>query len=183
MSEIEALLKAYRERVGMPWDRSLAGPQRVWFTVYEPTVERRLRLHLPEFAIATTEAAHGWALVDLTTAFGRWMAGHRYRDSYFRQPERMQHALQDFGKSVAAEVQERLLAPDVDDDTVVAIAGVASLFGLTRVSALIEAVAPAVRGRLLVFFPGRHDGPNYRLLDARDGWSYLAVPISATDGK
>jgi|SRR5579864_9280653 len=183
MSEIEALLKAYRERVSMPWDRSLAGPQRVWFAVYEPSQERRLRLHLQEFAIATEEAGHGWALIDLTSAFGRWMGEHRYRDAYFRQPERMQLALQDFGKSIANEVTARLAAPDAGDDTVMALSGVASLFGLTRVSSLVEAVAPAVRGRLLVFFPGRHDSANYRLLDARDGWNYLAIPIAATDGK
>jgi hypothetical protein len=32
---------------------------------------------------------------------------------------------------------------------------------------------------LLVFFPGQFDNNNYRLLDARDGWNYLAVPITA----
>lgn len=183
MSEVEALVKAYKERVELPWERSLAGPQRVWFAVYDPAQERRLRLHLEEFAIATKESGHGWIAIDLTTAFGRWMAGHRYRDSYFRQPERVQLALQDFSKSVTGEVTERLSAADVDDNTVAAIIGVGSLFGLTRMSALIEAVAPAIRGRLLVFFPGQHHGSNYRLLDARDGWNYLAVPITATDRK
>ena len=43
---------------------------------------------------------------------------------------------------------------------------------------LMEAVTDRVRGRLLVFFPGEREGSNYRLLDARDGWNYLAVPIT-----
>lgn len=60
--------------------------------------------------------------------------------------------------------------------------GVGSLFGLARVSLLLEKVAPRVRGRVLVFFPGEHDNGNYRLLDARDGWNYLAIPITAQEG-
>jgi hypothetical protein len=27
-------------------------------------------------------------------------------------------------------------------------------------------------------FPGQFERNNYRLLDARDGWNYLAVPIT-----
>ena len=57
--------------------------------------------------------------------------------------------------------------------------GVATLFGLTRVSTAIEKVAPVIKGRMLVFFPGQHENGNYRLLDARDGWNYLAIPITA----
>jgi hypothetical protein len=35
-----------------------------------------------------------------------------------------------------------------------------------------------IQGRLVVFFPGQFERNNYRLLDARDGWNYLAVPIT-----
>jgi hypothetical protein len=38
-----------------------------------------------------------------------------------------------------------------------------------------------VPGRLLQTFPGTHEGGIYRLLDARDGWNYLAVSIPSTD--
>ena len=31
---------------------------------------------------------------------------------------------------------------------------------------------------LSIFFPGQYEQNNYRLLDARDGWNYLAVPIT-----
>lgn len=43
-------------------------------------------------------------------------------------------------------------------------------------------VEPHIRGRLLVFFPGVYEHENYRLLDARDGWNYRAVPILAAEG-
>ena len=61
----------------------------------------------------------------------------------------------------------------------VAVSGVAGLFGFAKVSSVIEKVVPKVRGRLVVFFPGEHEDNNYRLLDARDGWNYLAIPIKA----
>ncbi len=181
MSEIESLAARYEQFVALPWDHTLAGPQRVWFAVYDPAQERRLRLRLTEFEVATKRAGHGWAAVDLTDSFAHWMAGHEYREAYFEQPEDMDLALEDYAGSVAGEVRAALTAPEVDDNTVVAVVGVASLFGLTRVSALLEKVAPDIRGRLLVFFPGRHDGSKYRLLDARDGWDYLAVPITAKE--
>jgi hypothetical protein len=49
------------------------------------------------------------------------------------------------------------------------------------VSSVIEGIKTTVPGRLLVFFPGEYhpEGHTYRLLDARDGWNYLAVPLLA----
>ena len=62
-----------------------------------------------------------------------------------------------------------------------ALLGVGALFGVARVSSLVEGVKDAVDGRLLVFFPGEYhpETHSYRLLDARDGWNYLAVPLLA----
>ena len=60
----------------------------------------------------------------------------------------------------------------------VGIFGIASLFGYVRVSELMKKIERDIRGRLAVFFPGEYDDNNYRLLDARDGWNYLAVPIT-----
>jgi hypothetical protein len=111
------------------------------------------------------------------------MAHHDYREEYFAHPEDMEYALDDFATHVVDEVKRELEAPEVGEDSLVALCGLASLFGLMRVSALMERVAPAIRGRLLVFFPGHHErNNNYRLLDARDGWNYHAVPIAGTDG-
>jgi hypothetical protein len=60
----------------------------------------------------------------------------------------------------------------------VAVFGVGTLFGFTRVSKVLRLLEGDIRGRLVVFFPGHYEQNNYRLLDARDGWNYLAVPIT-----
>ncbi|KUK61056.1 MAG: Uncharacterized protein XE10_1518 [Methanoculleus marisnigri] len=67
--------------------------------------------------------------------------------------------------------------------SVVAISGIGSLYGIIRVSKVVEEIVKTVPipGRLLVFFPGERDGKNYRLLKARDGWNYLATPIEAEE--
>lgn len=180
MSEVEGLVANYARFVRLPWDPSLAGPQKVWFAIYDPTQERRLRLRLDEFRLATEAVGHGWAAIDLTNAFARWMARQEYRDAYFAEPELMTDLLGEFLDFVVEEVTIVLTAPEIDENAVVAVTGLAALFGLARASALFERVAPAIRGRLLVFFPGHREGSNYRLLDARDGWNYLAVAITAT---
>ncbi|MBA2247163.1 MAG: DUF1788 domain-containing protein [Chloroflexia bacterium] len=179
MSTIEGLIKAYGQYVAIPWDPNLAGPQRVWFVVYEPAHERRLRMRIGEFETRTLAAGHGWQHVDLTHEFSRWMASHEYRDAYFEHPEDMEFALVDFEEHLAARVVKTLHS--ADEHAVVALSGLASLFDLTKVSTLIEAVAPQVRGRLVAFFPGQYENTTYRLLDARDGWNYLAVPIRAME--
>lgn len=180
MNRIEALRTAYARYVSLPWDKALAGPQRIWFAVYEPSDERRLRLHLPGFEIAAKQAGHGWRRCDLTDAFARWMAAQDYREAYFESPEDLRNPHPEFEGFVASRVRQELEA--VDKDTVVALSGVASLFGLMRVSRLMELVEDSIRGRLLVFFPGAYEDNNYRLLDARDGWNYHAVPITAAGG-
>jgi len=182
VNEIEGLLKAYERFLQLPWDRTLAGPQKIWFAIYEPAQERRLRLRLPEFEVATKTAGHSWSHLDLTDLFATWMAQHEYHEAYFEQPEDMDLALHDFANFVSHRIIDALTLPNVDANMVVAISGVASLFGLTYASAIFETVAPSIRGRLLVFFPGQHDGSNYRFLDARDGWNYLAVPITGIEG-
>ena len=48
-------------------------------------------------------------------------------------------------------------------------------------SSLIERVEDSVRGRLLVLFPGEYAGNVYRFMDARDGFNYLAVPITSAE--
>ena len=65
-----------------------------------------------------------------------------------------------------------------DEEAVVALLGVRSLYGFTRISELIRGVEQSIRGRLLVFFPGTKTENSYRLLDARDGWNYLAHCIA-----
>ena len=180
MSYVDELLDAYRRFVSLPWQQNLAGPQRVWMAVYPPEHERRLRLHLPAFKEATNEHGHSWALVDVTTSFERWMADHAYRETYFEEPELLSTALPAFFAHLVDDVRSQLSAHSAPDG-VVALLGAGTLFGLgdsVKVSALLNAVNDAIAGRLLVFFPGQHEGSSYRLLDARDGWNYLAIPIT-----
>ena len=182
MGKIEDLAGEYGRFVRLPWERTLAGPQKCWFVVYDPRDERRLRSRLTLFELATTQAGHGWSLCDLTDAFADWMAAEEYRESYFASPEDLDLALGDFRRAVADRVRAALAAAGMDEQGVLAVLGVGGLFGFLKVSALVEDIAPGIRGRLVVFFPGEHEGNNYRLLDARDGWNYLAVPITGKKG-
>lgn len=180
MSYVDELLAAYRSFVALPWQQNLAPAQRVWMAIYPPEYERRLRLYVREFEVATKEARHSWGLVDITTSFERWMAVHEYREEYFESPDLLQTALPAFFEHLVGEVSTELDRHQ-DSDGVVALLGAGTLFGLgeaVKVSALLNAVNGAVAGRLLVFFPGQHEGNSYRLLDARDGWNYLAIPIT-----
>ena len=181
MSTVEGLLQAFRRQVALPWER-VAPPQRVWFVIYPPAQERRLRFRIDEFRLATREADHGWRVIDLTDSFAHWMAAHEYREAYFEHPEDMEFALDEFRDHVIGEVTTALTATDVDSDTLVAVVGVGSLFGFMRTSAILDAVGPSIRGRLLVFFPGQREGNNFRLMEARDGWNYQAVVIEAAEG-
>ena len=180
MSYVDELVDEYRKFVLLPWQQNLAPPQRVWMAVYPPEHERRLRLHVPAFETATREAGHAWSLIDVTTAFERWMADHEYRDEYFESPDLLDTTLPAFFDHLVLDVR-RAIARHHDPEGVVALLGAGSLFGLgdaVKVSALLNAVNGAIAGRLLVFFPGEHEGNSYRLLDARDGWNYLATPIA-----
>jgi hypothetical protein len=136
---------------------------------------------LGDFQNATLHADHKWFPHDVTDSFANWMAGQEYRDAYFESPADMQMALDDFVHHAIASLNTTLRADSVDSNTLVAVYGLASLFGLMRASRLIEAVAPHVRGRLVVFFPGERVGVNYKLLCARDGWNYRAIPITAQE--
>ena len=109
------------------------------------------------------------------------MTNHEYRDAYFEQPEDLELALVDFSDYVAERVRKELRHPSVDENTVVALLGLASLFGLIRVAELIAKVESEILGRLLAFFPGQRDSSNWRLLNARDGWNYHAVPIEGAN--
>lgn len=179
MSYVDDLLVAYRRFAALPWQQALAPPQRVWMAVYPPEQERRLRLHLPAFESATNEHGHPWGLIDITTSFETWMAGHTYSEDYFEQPDLLETALPGLFDHLVAEVRSQLEARP-SPEGVVGLLGAGALFGLgdsLKVSALLNAVNGAIAGRLLVFFPGDVENNRFRLLDARDGWDYMAIVI------
>ncbi|PKN46153.1 MAG: DUF1788 domain-containing protein [Deltaproteobacteria bacterium HGW-Deltaproteobacteria-17] len=158
----------------------LAAPaQRVIFAVYEEADELRLRLKIPEFALATREAHHSWCLFDLTDTFANWLAAEKYAQSYFEEPELLATLLPSYMDHLVERFSIVLAQQKADPNTVVALSGVGSLFGFLKVRDLVEQLAPQVSGRLLVLFPGTCDNNNYRLLDGYDGWNYLAVTLTA----
>ena len=182
MNRIEALCRKYESHVSLPWTPNLAGHERVWFAIYDPMHERRLRARVEEFALATRRADHDWVLVDVTDSFGEWMASQEYRESYFESPDDLGMAFADFQEAVCARIADAFRTAKRPENTVVAVLGVGSLFGFLSVSKVVDAAQAGIAGRLLVFFPGEYEDNNYRLLDARDGWDYLAVPIIAASG-
>lgn len=179
VSRIEQLAEIYGRHIATPWQRTAAGAQRVVMVIYDKESERMLRARKVAFENATTDAGYSWLELDLTAAFARWMAQDDYREAYFASPEDLRLKLEaEFPDHVAACLRQRLTSPEATPASVVALFGVGALFGFARVSQLLRAVEGDIRGRLVVFFPGQYESNNYRLLDGRDGWNYLAVPIT-----
>lgn len=183
MGKIEQLRDNYKRYASLPWDSKLSGAERVWFAVYDKTQERRLRCRITEFEIATDNVGHRWELVDLTHAFADWMTKQKYRNAYFESPEDIEMALEGFKDFCAESIASSFSKCAEPDNTVVAVMGVASLFGFIKVSEVLEKAEKNIPGRLLVFFPGQYEENNYRLLDARDGWNYMAIPITSEADK
>ena len=181
MGRIEDLAAAYGRHVSAPWQRTLAGAQRVTMVIYDKELERSLRARIGEFEQATQRSGHGWKLIDCTNWFSNWMANEEYREAYFEDPGLLGMKLDgEFRPQAARRLTNELAA--ADDNDVVALLGVASLYGFVRVSELIRASEQSIRGRLVVFFPGSKNESNYRLLDARDGWNYLAQSVTLHEG-
>lgn len=179
MARIEDIAERYGRHIATPWQRTIAGAQRVVMVVYDKELERTLRARKLAFETATREAGHDWFEVDLSDAFAEWMAGDDYRDEYFSSPEDLQLKLDaEFPEFVAGRIRDMLRKQEVTADSVVAVIGVGSVFGFARISQVLKKVEADIKGRLVVFFPGQFERNNYRLLDARDGWNYLAVPIT-----
>jgi hypothetical protein len=187
MTRIDLLKKNYQRLCEYSWDRNVAGSQRVWLAIYDPDDERKLRARLGLFEEATVHTGHRWAAIDLTDAFAAWMCGPDnadYAESYFESPELLDDAvLAGLKLSIVSAIQSVLASLAEPEDTVLALHGVASLFGFLKISEVLPMVEGDVRGRLLVFFPGTYEQNNYRLLDARDGWNYHAIPITASDAE
>ena len=177
MGRIEDLAKAYERQVATPWQETVSGSQRVMILVYDKELERSLRARIDEFEQATQQSGHDWKLVDCTAWCAEGMARDDYREEYFEDPSLLGLKLNgEFGHMTSEKLRSEF--ESADDNTVVAILGVASLYGFMRVSELIREVEQVIPGRLLVFFPGTKSGNNYRLLDARDGWNYMANAIT-----
>ena len=181
MNQVGRLIANYQRFVTLPWAVSLAGSQRVWFAVYPPAEERRLRARLQEFEVATQEAGHHWRLTDISDAPAAWLGTHDYCEGYFQDPEALANVEEELKTHVLTLLRDTCLAAEADASAVVAVLGIGSLFGITHVSGIVSELEPAIRGRLLIFFPGEYERNLYRFMDARDGFNYMAVPITSTE--
>lgn len=181
MSHCNRLLQNYQRFVKLPWSKYLAGKQRVWFAVYPPSEERRVRAHIQEFQVATIDAGHKWHSVDITNLPTKWLAENPDREGYFSQPAALKAVEEEVTARAVDILHDVLRSPSVDDETVVAIQGVGALFGFAHVSPIISGVEDSIRGRLLVFFPGEYERNLYRFMDAHDGFNYMAVPITSNE--
>jgi len=177
MGKIEDLAAEFERHICIPWQRTVAGAQRVVMVVYEKELERTLRARIAEFQQRTEASGHTWIEHDFTTAFAEWMAAQDYQDAYFEEPEVLDSKIEgEFLEHVVAPVRELLRS--AGENAVVALTGVGSLYGFVHVSQVVKELEPDIEGRLVVFFPGSKTEHIYRLLDARDGWNYLAHSIT-----
>ena len=178
-SKVDQLLAKYELVVDEPWSSSLSGQERIWFLVYDPAEQRKVDLRLGDFETATIKAGKKWTEISLKKCFPTWMGAQEYRDSYFQSPQYIVEQLEGDFKTFAIDYLKKEIAnKSTDSDTVIVLKDVSSLFGFIRLSEILKSCDKVFTGRMLIFFPGEFERNQYRLLDARDGWDYLARPIT-----
>lgn len=175
MNSFDDILTAYTKQIQLPWADDISPAERIWLVWYEKVLQRRFTGRIGELEHATLKAGHGWHQINLSNWFGEWIAKHEFFDALVEQPKELRGLLPDIEDHVIARLKQVLTTLTRND--VLAVDGCGSLFGVARVSTLISRIAESVPGRLIIGFPGKHAGGVYRLLDARDGWNYHAVPI------
>jgi hypothetical protein len=175
----ELLIEAYTRVVKEPWSSALSGQERIWFLVYDPAELRKIELHFGEFETVAMRAGKKWRSISMKHCFPSWMANHEYREDYFTSPEYIVDQLEaEFIPFAIQFLKDELAKIDQDEHTLVALKDVSSLFGFARLSEILKSCSKDFKGRLIIFFPGEFEQNHYRLLDARDGWDYLARPIT-----
>jgi hypothetical protein len=178
-TRIELLIEAYSKVVKEPWSSALSGQERIWFLVYDPSELRKIELHMGEFETVAVREGKSWKSVSLKHCFPSWMANHEYKEDYFTSPEYIVDQLEaEFIPYAIDFLKKELSKLEQSEYTLIAIKDVSSLFGFARLSEILKSCDKEFKGRLLIFFPGEFEQNHYRLLDARDGWDYLARPIT-----
>lgn len=185
MSRLDHLIQSYRRHAAIPLKQGLPVAERIWFLVYPPEEERRLRTRLAEFEIATKDAGLAWTEIELTGSFASWLdsfADAEERDATMAVPAIVEdYADPHYRDFLAQQIRAAVAAtPLVElDRTVFAVTGLMELYDFIHVSDVMESLGKEVRGVLLIFFPGEREENTYRFLGARTGWDYLATPITA----
>ena len=176
---ISNLLKEYESHISLSWPVVASGEERSIFAIYKPEDELKLRARVESFEQVTNAHHHLWQLLDITHAFEQWLASQDYAEAYFENPDYLEANYEFFAQDLADQLRHSIQNENNIDasNTVIALLGCGTLFGITSVSGLVRLLADAIQGRLLVFFPGEKDGNTYRLLDAKNGWGYLATAL------
>ena len=86
MGKIEDLAGKYERHIRAPWQRTVAGAQRVIMVVYDKELERTFRARKEEFEQRTVGAGHSWVEFDCTRICAEWMAKDECRETYFAHP-------------------------------------------------------------------------------------------------
>jgi hypothetical protein len=86
MTKIDDLLAAYQKQISLPWNDLLSPQEKVWFCIYDPSQERRLRKQMEAFAIVTQETGHDWIPIDVTFLFEQFLASNEHHEKYYRNP-------------------------------------------------------------------------------------------------
>jgi hypothetical protein len=179
-SKVDQLLSAYEAIINEPWVNSLSGHERVLFIIFDPTEIRKIEYRIGEFEIATRKAGKRWVSISLKNCFPTWMAEHPYKEEYFGDTEALVDQLESEFKQFAIDyLRSEIEKSNSDEKTLIALREVSAIYGFARLSDILNGCSNSFKGRMLVFFPGEYDKNHYRLLNARDGWSYLARPITA----
>src|SRR2546429_5243059 len=120
MGRIEELAERYGRHVATPWQRTVAGAQRVVMVVYEKGLERTLRARKQLFELETHKGLHEWFEVDVSHAFAEWMAKDGYREAYFESPADLSLKLEaEFADAVGERIRAELNRSDVRETSVV----------------------------------------------------------------
>jgi len=178
MAKVDDLIKKFGNIIKEPWTKGLSGQEKVWFLVFDPSDLKRMEFNLGELEILTNNAGKKWHVLPLGDFFTEWMAQHDYKEAYFEEPEYISDALQGEFKEYALNKLNEMIQSQNDENTLLVLKDVSSIFGFLKLSELVSAISNQIKGRLLVLFPGEHSNNQYRLMDARDGWDYLARPIT-----
>jgi len=180
---VDRLIAAFQAQLRHPWSADRSGGERVWFLVIDPDKMRSVLAQKEAFRQAAQGAGKQWHEIDLTDTFGSWMASLEYANHYFARPQRAASLPGDFVEWLRKDVERQIQDAQLGRHSLLVLSGTESLFGLTKLSGVVHSIEDSVPGRLLVLFPGQYHQPQYRLLDARDGWNYLAVPILPISGQ
>ena len=176
MSKIDQLINKFKSIIKEPWPTGLSGQEKVWFLIFDPVDLRKVHFKLSEFEMATKNTNREWLLISLKDHFSDWLSKHDYKESFFEEPEYISDALQgEFRDYVMEEIDNQL--KNTNEKTLVVLKDASSIFGFIKLSDIREDISKKIKGRLMVLFPGEFTNNQYRLMDARDGWDYLARPI------